>query len=52
MEKFNAERVPGMGRNFGRGNAEANIKTSGRAGIWTQLDMNTLSFSWKLPVDR
>jgi hypothetical protein len=39
---------------FARENAEAKTKTktSGRAGIWTQLDMNTLSFSWKLPVDR
>jgi hypothetical protein len=40
------------GRNFGRENAEANIKTSGSAGIWTQLDMNKLSVSGKLPVDR
>jgi hypothetical protein len=40
------------GRNFGRENAESIIKTSGRAGIWTQLDMNTLSASGKLPVDR
>jgi hypothetical protein len=40
------------GRNFARENAEAKSKTSGRAGIWTQLDMNTLSFSWKPPVDR
>jgi hypothetical protein len=39
------------GRNFVRENAEAKTKTSGRAGIWTQLDMNILSFSWKLPVD-
>jgi hypothetical protein len=39
-------------RNFARENAEAKSKTSGRAGIWTQLDMNTLSFSWKPPVDR
>jgi hypothetical protein len=41
-----------MGRDFGRENAEANTKTSGRAGLWTQLDMNKLSVSWKLPVDR
>jgi hypothetical protein len=40
-----------MRRNFARENAEANAKTSGRAGIWTQLDMKGLLFSWKLPVD-
>jgi len=40
------------GRNLGRENAEANAKTSGRAGIWTQLDMNKISVSGKLPVDR
>ena len=40
-----------MRENFVRENAEAKTKTSGRAGIWTQLDMNVLSFSWKLPVD-
>jgi hypothetical protein len=40
-----------MGSGFVRENAEANAKTSGRAEIWTQLDMNRLSFSWKLPVD-
>jgi hypothetical protein len=39
------------GRNFTRENAEAKTKTSGRAGIWTQLDMDILSFSRKLPVD-
>jgi hypothetical protein len=40
------------GRNFGRENTEAKTRASGGAGIWTQLDMNTLSFSWKPPVDR
>ncbi len=39
-------------RNFVRENAEAETKTSGRTGFWTQLDMNGLYFSWKLPVDR
>jgi hypothetical protein len=34
------------GSRFARENAEATTKTSGRAGIWTQLDMNTLSVSW------
>jgi hypothetical protein len=37
------------GRYFRRKITEA--KTSDRAGIWAQRDMNTLSFSWKLPVD-
>jgi hypothetical protein len=39
-----------MAGTFARENAEA--ETSGRAGIWTQFDMNILSFSWKPPVDR
>jgi hypothetical protein len=52
-EKFQRELCAGkMKRNFARKNAEAKTKTSGRAGIWTQFDMNTLSFSWKPPVDR
>jgi hypothetical protein len=51
-EKVQREFCAGkMGINFVRENAEAETKTSGRAGIWTQLDMNKLSFSWKLPVD-
>jgi hypothetical protein len=51
MEKVQRELCAGkIERNFARENAGA--KTSGRAGIWTQFDMNTLSFSWKLPVDR
>jgi hypothetical protein len=40
-----------MKRNFARKYAEVETKISGRAGIWTPLDMNRLSFSWKLPVD-
>jgi hypothetical protein len=39
-----------MAGNFARENAGA--KASGRAGIWTRFDMNALSFSGKLPVDR
>jgi hypothetical protein len=48
----NEKRIGESGSDFVRENAEANANTSGRAGIWTQLDMNTLSVSWKLPVDR
>jgi hypothetical protein len=40
------------GKKFPRENVEAEIKTFGRDGMWTQLDMNALSFSWKPPVDR
>jgi hypothetical protein len=36
----------------GKRRSEAPVKTSGPAGVWTQFDMNTLSVSWKLPVDR
>jgi hypothetical protein len=51
--KFQRELSAGkMDRIFARENAEAETTTSGRAGIWTQLDMNTLSLSWKPPVDR
>jgi hypothetical protein len=28
------------------------IKISDRNGIWTQFDMDSLSFSWKPPVNR
>jgi hypothetical protein len=41
-----------MEKNFARENTESEIITFGRDSTWTQLDMNTLSFSWKLPVDR
>jgi hypothetical protein len=52
-KKVQRERCAGKkDRNFARENAEEKSKISGRAGIWTQFDMNTLSFSWKLPVDR
>jgi hypothetical protein len=35
---------------FARENAEAATKPSGRAGIWTQLDTNTLSVSWSFQL--
>jgi hypothetical protein len=38
------------GRDFARKNAEAKTKPSGRAGAWTQLDMNTLSVSWSFQL--
>jgi hypothetical protein len=53
MQKVQREGCAGkVDRNFARENAEAKTKTSGGAGIWTQLDMNMLLFSWKPPVDR
>jgi hypothetical protein len=45
-------RVGKTEKGFRRENAGAKTKTSGRAGIGTQLDMNALSFSGKPPVDR
>jgi len=35
---------------FERENAEATTKPSGRAGVWTQFDMNTLSVSWSFQL--
>jgi hypothetical protein len=53
MEKIQRELGAGKcGRTFGQESAEAKAKISGRAGIGTQLDMNTFSISRKLPVDR
>jgi len=43
VKDFSAALLQGVG--------EARFKTSVRAGIWTQLDMNTPSVSWELPVD-
>jgi len=50
MEKFNAVCVPEKRRGFARENAEATTKPSGRAGAWTQFDMNTLSVSWSFQL--
>jgi hypothetical protein len=50
MEKFNADCVPGKGSDFAREYAEVTTKPSGRAGNWTQFDMNTFLVSWSFQL--